>query len=185
MNSNDILASADITAAQVVAGIYAAEKAQEEYPTRCAQTVIVTATVDAGVQSKSDIARDMAAATGCALSAAKMEVTRAYRSGQILMAHEELDPVQVKAYANKNDNKACAAVVAMTDEDAADAIAPTVKRGPSEKTDAEKDFEILARAARRAKDARESGDSARINAFREALYAIGDALDAIEEEEVA
>ena len=181
-NTAEILAAANadgITAESVGASLYAAEQAVADYPARCAGTVVITATVLEGAMTRSDIAKRIAASTGCALSAAKMAVTRYYRAGAILLAHGDLDPVQVVAFANANDNAACDAVVEMSDEDAAEAIAPSAKRGASgsQKTEAEKDLAALESLLKRIAKAGKDGDRARVEALDTALTTVlSDAL---------
>jgi hypothetical protein len=180
-NYTDMIALATeqgITAVSVAQGMAAAEQALADYPTRCAQTVLVYATVEDKVMSRAAIARD------AGISA--MQVGRYYAAGMILAAHGDLDPVSVVNYANTHDKDACKDVAAMSDEDAEKAIKPQKgSSGGGSKSEAEKDQEALTRLLGRIRKAHEEGDAARLDAIRTGLYLISDALEGAESEEGA
>lgn len=184
----ELIASANdegITAVTVAQGMAAAEQALADYPTRCAQTVIVYATVEAKVMTRAAIARE------AGISA--MQVGRYYAAGMILAAHDSLDPVSVVNYANTHDKDECKAVAAMSDEDAAKAIAPQKGNGGgggSSKSEAEKDLEAITRVLSRIRKA-DSID--RVEALDKGLTELADAIaqayeavsNVVTEEEVA
>lgn len=167
MNTTEILAAYDeagITADEVVTSLAAHERVVAEYSVRCAQTVIVTATVDSKRKSKADLARE----TG----ASAMQVGRYYAAGLILIAHPDLDAEQVMAYANTHTQAECKAVAKMTEEEAAAAVKPVKGAGGSQKSEAEKDAEALTRLLSRIRKAAEEGDTARVEAFDNAITTI-------------
>jgi hypothetical protein len=167
-NYTDLIASATesgVTAVTVAQGMAAAEQAMADYPTRCAQTVIVYATVEDKVMTRAAIARD------AGISA--MQVGRYYAAGQILAAHGDLDPVAVVTYANTHDKDECKAVAAMSEDEAAAAIKPAKATGSNgSKSEAEKDQEALTRLISRIRKAGESGDAERLAILDNALTTI-------------
>lgn len=171
MNITEILAAFDeagITADEVVTSLAAHEKVVAEYSVRCAQTVIVTATVDSKRKSKADLARE----TG----ASAMQVGRYYAAGLILIAHPDLDAEEVMAYANTHTQAECKAVAKMTEEDAAAEVKPAKGPKGSQKTEAEKDLAAIEALLKRIRKAGEAGDLQRVQALDSALTMLTDAL---------
>lgn len=169
MNTNEILAAFDeqgITVNEVVTSLAAHEKVVAEYSVRCAQTVLVAAVVDSKRKSKADLARE----TG----ASAMQVGRYYAAGTILIAHADLDPEAVMAYANTHSQADCKRVAKMSEEDAQEEITPKKER--SQKTEAEKDLAAIEALMKRIRKAGEAGDIDRVQALDSALTMLTDAL---------
>ena len=185
MNANEILdqyTEAGIDAIAVVTTLAAYEQAKTDYPTRCAQTPVIAATID----SKTMTGAALAAATGVTA----MTITRYASAGRILIAHPELDAVAVVQYANTHTVKEGKAVAAMSDEDAEAAINPPKDSGKTPKTLVQKLQEAQLKMSRLMLQAAEEGlrdvveacDTAHTDAIASA-YAVldGEAVEDLEE----
>ena len=181
MNTNEILAAYDeqgIDVMAVASTLVAYETAERNYPLACAQTPLISATIDAGRMTGAAIAK--------ALGVTAMTISRKAAAGRIVAAHPTIDPMAVVKWANVNTIKAAKDLAPLTTEEVEAVICP--KTEARVKSEEEKDLDALKRVLARAVAAHESGDDDRIAALRAGLYLVGDALDGVtetEEEEVA
>ena len=142
------------------------EQVESDYPTRCAQTVLLAATVDSKQSSQEKLAEESGVTS--------MTMGRWCAAGRVLIVHANLDPVAMVAYANQNTKKACHALTLMPEEEASDIIAP--KKG--QKTEPEKDLAAVEALLRRIRKAGESGDATRVEALDGAVTILMDAIAA-------